>query len=545
MSKPVILCIDDENMVLQSLKDQLKLYVGTFYTIETAESGEEALEIVAEIQENNYELPLAISDQIMPGIKGEQVLTEIHKKLPNTFTVLLTGQADAAAVGYAVNNANLYRYIPKPWEKTDLQLTVNQALKSYRQNKTIGKQNAILQKLIAQLQQSNLTLEQRVEERTHEINQQKEEIESQRDRIEVQCIEYQKLNTTKDRLFSVLAHDLKNPFNTLLNITTVLLSEFDKLSDRQKFLNIEDLHYSTKEAYRLLENLLQWSRSQINRLDLKFETITMRDLVNDAIAISNIFARKKQISIENQIPADVYVTADANTIHVVMRNLISNAVKFTKKHGKVIVKSEKKHRLYELSVADNGIGIKPEDQKKLFRLESGFSTRGTQNEKGTGLGLILCKEFVEKNKGELSLKSKPNEGSVFSFTLPVAEKTAAKSCITAQKTNRRQQEDVEDTNISYQGSDTRNNKNASTPEKVDALKQRFLTRWQDVKQNNRINDLQDFASDLGAFAIEHQWNALEQYANHLLDDINNFRVDFISDKLKQFTGWMKITEEKI
>ncbi len=545
MSKPVILCIDDENIILQSLKDQLKLYVGTLYAIETAESGEEALEIVDEIQENNYELPLAISDQIMPGIKGEQVLAEIHKKMPNTFTVLLTGQADAAAVGYAVNHANLYRYIAKPWEKTDLQLTVNQALKSYRQNKTIWKQNAILQKLIAQLQQSNLTLEQRVEERTHEINQQKEEIESQRDRIEEQCVEYQKLNATKDRLFSVLAHDLKNPFNTLMNITTVLISEFYKLTDKQKLLNIEDLHHAIKEAYRLLENLLQWSRSQINRLDLKFETIVLRDLVTDAIAISNIFAQKKQIAIENQIPADVYVTADANTIHIVLRNLISNAIKFTKKHGKIIVKSEKKHKLYKISVVDNGIGIKPKDQEKLFRLESSFTTRGTQNERGTGLGLILCKEFVEKNKGELSLKSKPNEGSAFSFTLPETETTRAKPYISIQKETRWHQQQPQDTNNTKHAPHAFNDKQTSTPEKTDALKQNFLTRWQNVKENNRINDLQDFASDLSAFATKNQWNALEQYANHLLDDINNFRVDCISDKMKQFAGWMKISDKKL
>ncbi|HEY9728657.1 MAG TPA: adenylate/guanylate cyclase domain-containing protein [Chroococcales cyanobacterium] len=170
MSKGAIVCVDDERIVLISLRDQLKRYLENEYEIELAESGEEALEIFAELQEDDIEIPLIISDQIMPGMKGDELLVEVHSRYPKTLKILLTGQASADAVGNAVNAANLYRYIAKPWDAADLCLTVTEALRSYDLDKQLAEQNEALKKINDELKQFNVSLEQKVAERTAELS---------------------------------------------------------------------------------------------------------------------------------------------------------------------------------------------------------------------------------------------------------------------------------------------------------------------------------------------------------------------------------------
>ena len=169
MSRSAIVCVDDERVVLISLRDQLIHHLGNDYDIELAESAEEALEIFAEFQQDEIEIPLIISDQIMPGMKGDELLIQIHTHYPKTLKILLTGQASAEAVGNAVNAANLYRYIAKPWDAADLCLTVTEALRSYAQDKQLAEQNEALQNINAELEQLNTSLEQKVTERTAEL----------------------------------------------------------------------------------------------------------------------------------------------------------------------------------------------------------------------------------------------------------------------------------------------------------------------------------------------------------------------------------------
>ncbi|MGQ4650397.1 adenylate/guanylate cyclase domain-containing protein [Lyngbya aestuarii] len=169
MSKPVIICVDDERIVLVSLRDQLSQQLGSDYEIELAESAQEALEILEELQAEGVDVPLIISDQIMPGMKGDELLIQVHSRYPKTLKIMLTGQAGTESVGNAVNSANLYRYIAKPWETTDLGLTITEALRSYRQSQQLAEQNEALQKVNAQLKQLNTFLEQKVAERTVEL----------------------------------------------------------------------------------------------------------------------------------------------------------------------------------------------------------------------------------------------------------------------------------------------------------------------------------------------------------------------------------------
>ena len=171
MTKPAIICVDDERVVLVSLRDQLIQHLGNNYDIELAQSSQEALEIFAELKEEDIEIPLIISDQIMPGMKGDELLIQIHTHYPKTLKILLTGQTSVEAVANAVNFANLYRYIAKPWDFTDLNLTVTEALRRYTQDQQLAEQNETLKKINAELEQLNTALEQKVAERTAELAQ--------------------------------------------------------------------------------------------------------------------------------------------------------------------------------------------------------------------------------------------------------------------------------------------------------------------------------------------------------------------------------------
>jgi PAS domain S-box-containing protein len=226
------------------------------------------------------------------------------------------------------------------------------------------------------------------------------------------------LNATKDKFFSIIAHDLKNPFNDLMGFTQLLALNIDKYDKTkiEQFTHI--IHQSSKLAYNLLENLLDWSRSQTGTLKFKPEKISVGQLINENIDLLESTARNKNIEIYSEVNEKTYAFADKNMVRTIIRNLISNAIKYTDQGGHIRILSHCNKKC-EVSISDSGIGISPENIDKIFKIDESFSTLGTEREKGTGLGLILCKEFVEKNGGKLKIKSKPNEGSTFTFTLPL------------------------------------------------------------------------------------------------------------------------------
>lgn len=391
MSNKVIFCIDDESIVLDALKEQIEQGFKGDFTVEVAESGDEALEILEDLQSENAEVQVVIADFIMPGMKGDTLLTKFHEIFPSAKTLLLTGQASIEGVSNAVNNANLYRFISKPWEKDDLILTLKEAIKSYEQEKTIIRQNEELTEL-------NTNLEKKVEERTKQLNE---------------------LNATKDKFFSIIAHDLKNPFNTLIGFTELILENLNDYSYEklEEFIGI--LRDTSKQSYALLENLLEWSRSQTGRVQINQEDININTLVEENINLLLNQAAKKKIKLINEIQYNGNVFADINMLRTVIRNLISNAIKYTKEEGSITCGSKLLQDKLEISISDTGIGIKPENLEKLFRIDVNYSTRGTADEGGTGLGLILCKEFIVKNGGEIWVESIYGEGSTFKFTVPL------------------------------------------------------------------------------------------------------------------------------
>jgi signal transduction histidine kinase len=394
MSQQVILCVDDEIIVLDALTEQLHKAFGPEYIVEIAESGEEALDIFDELTEEGMKFPVIIADFIMPIMKGDELLEKIHQKNPLSKKIMLTGQASLEGVSNAVNKADLYRYINKPWDKNDMILTIKEAIKSFDLEHTILQKNK-------ELSQLNESLEQKVEERTHQLEE---------------------LNKTKDKFFSIIAHDLRNPFNTLLGFSELMRVNFDRYSKEQIRSYIDILYETADSGYALLKNLLEWSRSQTGSLKKTPEVIDLVKITADVIQLLENSATKKQISIVNKLNSNVSAYADLNMIHTTIRNLLSNAIKYTNTGGAISITSEQKDSFISICIEDNGIGMSQENIKKLFRIDMNVSTKGTNEETGTGLGLLLCKEFVEKNGGKIWVESIPNEGSRFFFTVPLNDK---------------------------------------------------------------------------------------------------------------------------
>lgn len=415
-SKKVILCVDDEQLVLTSLKAQLKRGLGPEYVIETAENGEDALEIIDEIETEGAELPLIISDQIMPGYKGDDLLIVVHERLPKTLSIMLTGHANADAVGRALNLARLYRYISKPWDEVDLILTVSEAVRSYYQARTIEEQKVELERLINQLKDYNETLEQRVKERTYEIEEKNREIQNQRDTLE-------DMNAIKDKLFAIIGHDLRNSLSALISISNLLSSYHTEMSDEDKREGILKFEHATMEMDKLLEHLLEWTRIQNGKIQYNPDSFNLGHLTQEMISIMRTAAEKKNITINQHIPAETLVTADRHMIGTILRNLVSNAIKFSPAGGVVDITGElmghvNGHAMYKVEIADEGIGMNPEQLAALFYIGQSASSPGTDNEKGTGLGLLICKDLVEINGGSINAISVPGKGSKFTFTIP-------------------------------------------------------------------------------------------------------------------------------
>ncbi len=228
------------------------------------------------------------------------------------------------------------------------------------------------------------------------------------------------LNASKDKFFSILAHDLRNPFAAYKMSLEFLTSQYNDLSDKEiiDFLNI--LHEGSRNIYDLLEDLLQWSRLQRGTIEYFPEVISVCTVVNNTFSLLKTNAVNKRIELINNTPSNVLCFADLNMASAIVRNLVSNAIKFTREGGSVTVTAgtETGSRFTIITVRDTGIGIAPETLAKLFRIDLNYTEPGTDNEKGTGLGLILCKEFVEKHGGTISVESEPNAGSTFTFSLP-------------------------------------------------------------------------------------------------------------------------------
>ncbi len=328
-----------------------------------------------------------------------------------------------------------------PWWKTTwfkitsvlLLLAVLFSIYNFRIN-SIKKTNIRLKKLVdertKEINQKNTILIQKSEELSTTVELLKERqilVENQAEKLKAQKEELTRynhdlneLNATKDKFFSIVAHDIKNPFNVILGFSEILLMYYHEWSEERKLETIKLLNNSSRSLYDLLENLLQWSRSERGLIEINPSNIILYESIKNIVELLKYSANSKEIEIKtNNIENNIIVFADIQLLNSILRNLVNNAIKFTNKRGLIEIKSEVKNGFAFVSVEDNGVGMTEKAMENLFKLNVNQTTTGTNNEKGTGLGLILVKEFVTKQGGEIFVESEPGKGSRFTFTIPL------------------------------------------------------------------------------------------------------------------------------
>lgn len=239
--------------------------------------------------------------------------------------------------------------------------------------------------------------------------------------LEKRVKELKELNVSKDKFLSIIAHDLRNPFGAIIGFSDLMLKNFTEIDDDTLHKGLKTIESAANQAYKLLENLLIWSRNQTGMYKFTPEVINMKDRIVQALKVAEGNATIKNIKISSAIDDNYFVYADQDMIDTVLRNLVSNAIKYTRKGGKVKVSVKTNTNNVEITVADSGVGIPAEKQSEIFKIDKRTNTSGTENEEGTGLGLIICKDFLARNGGQIWVESTQEKGSKFTFSLPTYE----------------------------------------------------------------------------------------------------------------------------
>lgn len=360
-----ILVVDDNPTNIMLVKAMLKK---SGYVINTADGGKEALD---KIEINKPDLILL--DVMMPGISGFD-LAKILKNDDSTkdiSIIFITALDDATDVeiGFMVGGDD---YITKPIRPEELSSRILNQIKKIHALRIIERQHSELQKTI----------------------------------------------DSRDRMYSIIAHDLRSPMGTIKMINNMLVESIDKSSiDDALYEMLESANQISEDTFVLLDNLLKWTKSQLNRLSISFTEASLVPLVKDVVQLYQKIAESKNVKIELGVLSDVDLCIDIELIKTVIRNLLSNAIKFSKENGIIQVSILDSGDTVIVNIKDNGVGINDENKGEVL-VSDGFTTYGTKNEEGSGLGLSLCKDFIEKHNGKLWFESVYGEGTTFSFSIP-------------------------------------------------------------------------------------------------------------------------------
>lgn len=362
-----ILIVDDvmSNVLLLKV-----LLTNEKFAIATASNGRQALE---QVEKENPDLVLL--DVMMPDMSGFEVAQHL-KSNPNTadipiiFLTVLNSTADIVK-GFQVGAND---FISKPFNKEELIIRVTHQISLVAAKRLILSKTEELQRTIA----------------------------------------------GRDKLYSVIAHDLRSPMGSIKMVLNMLILNLPSEKIGAEMYELLTMaNQTTEDVFSLLDNLLKWTKSQIGKLNVVYQDVDLVEVTDGVIEIFSMVASLKKIRIREMKPEKMMVNADIDMLKTVVRNLLSNAIKFSKENSEVLVKMEEVDGMAVVSVQDYGCGISEEGQKKLLHTDTHFSTLGTNNEEGSGLGLLLCKDFVVKNGGKLWFTSKEGEGSIFSFSIPV------------------------------------------------------------------------------------------------------------------------------
>lgn len=390
--KNSILVVDDQPNNLKVISSVLS----SQYTLFIANSGDRAVKILERTIPD-----LILLDVMMPDMSGYEVC-ELLKKNPLTADIpiiFLTAKSDIDDIvkGFELGAVD---YITKPFNIREVVVRINNQIQLANALKIIKKQRN-------ELETANNTLITTQDE----LISRNVELEIAKSKLEQSILE-------KDKFFSIIAHDLKAPFTGFLGLTKIITENFSDLSLREINEYANSLKISADNIFKLLENLLQWSRIQRGMVQLNPEIVQVNQIVMMNVSLLDANLNKKNISIQNNINEDVYVSADLNMLNTIFRNLLSNAVKFTPHDGTISFNTKEDNGLITICVKDSGIGMPKELLDNLFVLGAKTSREGTDNESSTGLGLLLCKEYAEMNGGRIYAESEEGKGSTFCFTLP-------------------------------------------------------------------------------------------------------------------------------
>ncbi len=372
-SEITILLVDDTKELNEASSRVLR---SAGYTVIQAFDGNECLQILKNIKPD-----IILLDVVMEGMDGIEVCRRI-KSTPdgvNQYVILLSGlriSSDNQSEGL---EAGADGYITRPVQNRELLARVEAALRLVKAEKNL-----------------RLALE----------------------RSKVLENELQSLNATKDLFFSIIAHDLKNPFNTILGFSELIIDAGKEMNSDTRDQYLKVIASSASQAYNLMENLLLWASAQRGIIEFSPANTNIGECIAESVSIVESQASTKNISIESFVNSECTVYCDRNMVSTILRNLLTNAIKFTPINGRISVASSILNGNVEISVTDTGVGISKFEQNKLFMIENSVKHEGTEKEKGTGLGLILCKDFVEKNGGRIWVESEVGKGSKFIFTLP-------------------------------------------------------------------------------------------------------------------------------
>ncbi len=382
-----ILIVDDNPRNLQLMSTVLK---ERGYKLFVTNSGENALVFLEQTVPD-----LILLDIMMPGMSGFEVCRRIksNERLKAVPVIFLTAKNEVEDVVEGFE-AGAVDYVTKPFNTREVFVRISTHLQLQQARRTLVTQNRELEKLNTSLQDSKAI------------------IEEDKKRLE-------QLNTEKNRFFSIIAHDLRSPISGLLGLSEIIRTQAGNISQEElkEFAGL--LYDASSEVYNLLENLLDWSRLQMNVLSYSPEKLQLKPVLIDAVKVIRQEWEKKNLQLSIDCSNELEMVADLNMIKTVIRNLASNAVKFTPSGGKISIVAEASSKEnIVISVTDNGIGISEEMQQDIFSLTLKASRQGTNGEKSTGLGLLICKDFIERHGGILSVESKEDRGSTFTITLP-------------------------------------------------------------------------------------------------------------------------------
>lgn len=277
------------------------------------------------------------------------------------------------------------------------------------------------------LRRQQKVLELKVDYRTKEIRQKNEELESQKEEIikqkeklDERKMQLEEINASKDRMFSIIAHDLRSPLGNFKSLLDHIMVYPEKVDENKRGRILKNMSEIANATFELLENLLFWSRSQMGAITLKPESSNLIETVESVFRTVRSSADKKKIHVSINIEPELMIYADINMIRTVLRNLLMNAVKFTHKNGEISLNAVEKDNMLMIAIKDNGVGISKSNLEKIFNIDEVLTTVGTENEKGSGLGLVICREFIEKNGGRISVESELNKGTQFCITIPIS-----------------------------------------------------------------------------------------------------------------------------